>query len=90
MTRTMMAEASALWDLLRQSTDPAAADALKNAVEVAPDRSLNRINPLVFAAEHGLNEEAAIGALVHAARLGSIGSRLFTSLGLRRNPKSRK
>src|SRR5271165_2265525 len=67
---TMMAEASALWDLLRQTTDPAAADALKNAVEVAPDRSLNRINPLVFAAERGLGEEAAIGALVHAARLG--------------------
>jgi class 3 adenylate cyclase len=65
-----MAEATALWDLLRQAADPAVADALKTTVETESDRSLNRINPLVFAAEHGLNEEAAIGALVHAARLG--------------------
>ena len=67
-----MAEASALWDLLRQSADPVVADALKSAVETGSDRSLNRINPLAFAAEHGLNEEAAIGALVHAARLGLV------------------
>jgi class 3 adenylate cyclase len=67
-----MAEASALWDLLRQSADPAVADALKSAVETGSDRSLNRINPLAFAAERGLDEEAAIGALVHAARLGLV------------------
>src|SRR5208283_4043172 len=65
-----MAEASALWDLLRQATDPAVADALKAAVETGSDRSLNRINPLAFAERRGLNEEAAIGSLVHAARLG--------------------
>jgi class 3 adenylate cyclase len=65
-----MAEAAALWDLLRQTADPDAVTALKTAVESDPDRALNRINPLAFAAAHGLNEEAAIGALVHAARLG--------------------
>ena len=65
-----MAEATALWELLRQTADPTVADALKTAVETGSDRSLNRINPLAFAAERGLNEEAAIGALVHAARLG--------------------
>ncbi len=65
-----MAEATALWELLRQTADPKVADALKTAVETGSDRSLNRINPLAFAAERGLNEEAAIGALVHAARLG--------------------
>ena len=65
-----MAEATALWELLRQAADPIVTDALKRAVETGSDRSLNRINPLAFAAEHGLNEEAAIGALVHAARLG--------------------
>ena len=65
-----MPEATALWELLRQTADPSVADALKSAVETGSDRSLNRVNPLAFAAERGLNEEAVIGALVHAARLG--------------------
>ena len=64
-----MAEATALWELLRQTADPSVTDALKSAVETGSDRSLNRVNPLAFA-ERGLNEEAVIGALVHAARLG--------------------
>src|ERR1700735_1254215 len=66
---TTMAEATALWELLRQTADPSVTDALKSAVETGSDRSLNRVNPLAFA-ERGLNEEAVIGALVHAARLG--------------------
>ena len=65
-----MTEASALWDLLRQTADPTAAEALRTGVESAPDRALNRINPMVYAADNGLDEEATIGALVHAARLG--------------------
>ena len=65
-----MTEASALWDLLGQTADPSAAKALKSAVASAADRDLNRINPLVFASNHGLDEEATIGALVHASRLG--------------------
>jgi hypothetical protein len=63
-----MAEATALWELLRQTADPSVADALKSAVETGSVRSLNRVNPLALAVERGLNEEAAIGALVHAAR----------------------
>jgi len=65
-----MAESSALWDLLRQTADPDAVAALKLAVESDSDRALNRINPLAFASARGLSEEATIGALVHAARLG--------------------
>ncbi len=65
-----MAEASALWELLRQAADPAVADALRTAVETGPDRALSRINPLAFAAQHELGEEPVIGTLVHAARLG--------------------
>jgi class 3 adenylate cyclase len=65
-----MSEAAALWDLLSQTADPSAAETLKTEVASAPDLALNRINPLVFAENHGLNEEATIGALVHAARLG--------------------
>ena len=65
-----MADASALWGLLSQAADPAVAQALEKSVESDPDRNLSRINPLVFAAERGLDEEATIGGFVHAARLG--------------------
>ena len=65
-----MAEATALWELLRQTADPSVTDALKSAVATGSDWSLNRVNPLAFAAARGLNEKAVIGALVHAARLG--------------------
>ena len=65
-----MAEAIALWDLLRQTADPDAVAALKTAVDSDADRAVNRINPLAFAAARGLDEEAVIGSLVHAARLG--------------------
>lgn len=65
-----MADASALWDLLHQTAEPSAAEALKSAVSSASDRALNRINPLAFADSAGLDEDSAIGAFVHAARLG--------------------
>ena len=68
--RTAIAEATVLWELLRQTADPSVTDALKSAVETGSDRSLNRVNPLAFAVARGLNEEAVTGALVHAARLG--------------------
>jgi class 3 adenylate cyclase len=65
-----MSDVQALWDVLGQSANPAVAAALKSTVATGPDRALNRINALAFAAEHGLAEEPVIGALVHAARLG--------------------
>jgi class 3 adenylate cyclase len=65
-----MADANPLWGLLKQAADPSVAQALEKSVESDPDRALNRINPLAYAAEHGLDEEQAIGGLVHAARLG--------------------
>ncbi len=65
-----MSESSALWDLLSQAAEPSVAKALEAAALSDPDRALSRINPLVFAAERGLDEEATIGALIHAARLG--------------------
>ena len=65
-----MAEASALWELLRQAADPAVGDVLKTTVETEPDRALSRINPLAFAAKHQLGEELVISTLVHAARIG--------------------
>jgi len=68
-----MSDVQALWDVLGQSANPTVAAALKSAVATGTDRALNRINALAFAAEHGLAEEAVIGALVHAARLGLFG-----------------
>ena len=65
-----MAEASALWDLLREAAEPSVVEALKTSVESDPDRALNRINPLAYATARGLDEDATTGALVHAARLG--------------------
>jgi Family of unknown function (DUF5939) len=65
-----MADAQALFGLLRQTADPAMVEALKTSVEGDLDRALNRINPLTYAKAHGLDEELTIGGFVHAARLG--------------------
>ncbi len=66
----MTEEAEGLFTLLRQSSDPEAVAAIEALVREAPDRALCRINLLKFAAERGLDEEAAIAAFLHAARLG--------------------
>jgi len=65
-----MGEARALFTSLRQSADPAVTAAIERHVTDAPDRALSRINVLDFAARYGLDEERAIGAFLHAARLG--------------------
>ncbi|MGE5146722.1 MAG: DUF5939 domain-containing protein, partial [Candidatus Eiseniibacteriota bacterium] len=65
-----MDEAQGLFGVLRQSAEPAVADAIERAVKDAPDRALGRINPLAFAAEHKLDEEATIAGFLQAARLG--------------------
>ncbi|MBV8593748.1 MAG: adenylate/guanylate cyclase domain-containing protein [Caulobacteraceae bacterium] len=65
-----MAEASGLWDLLGQTADERVVAAIEADVASAPDRAVNRINPVVFAQSHGLSEEATISAFVHASRLG--------------------
>ena len=65
-----MSEAKNLFSVLRQSADPEAVDAIEKVVQDAPDRALCRINALDFAAKTGLDEERAIAAFLHAARLG--------------------
>jgi class 3 adenylate cyclase len=65
-----MSEAKNLFPLLHQSADPSAAAAIEGLVRDAPDRALSRINVLDFAAKTGLDEERAIAAFLHAARLG--------------------
>ena len=65
-----MADMQALFGLLRQTADPAVAEALKTSVETDSDRALNRINALTYAKQHRLDEEETIAGFVHAARLG--------------------
>jgi hypothetical protein len=65
-----VSESEALFSVLRQSADADCVAAIERAVREALDRDLCRINPLSFAAKHGLDEELAIAAFLHAARLG--------------------
>jgi class 3 adenylate cyclase len=66
----MSSETETLFTLLRQSAEPAVADAIESLVREAPDRDLCRVNALAFATRHGFGEEAVIAAFLHASRLG--------------------
>src|SRR6201984_77000 len=65
-----MNEAGNLFTLLRQSADPEAAGAIEELVRDAPDRALCRINVIDFARQSRVDEERAVAAFLHAARLG--------------------
>jgi class 3 adenylate cyclase len=65
-----VSETEALLSVLRQSADPDCVAAIEGAIRDAPDRDLCRVNVLDFAVKHGLDEERAIAAFLHAARLG--------------------
>src|ERR1700722_588372 len=65
-----MSETEALFSVLRQSSDPACASAIEEAVRDALDRDLCRVNPLSFAAKRGVDEERTIAAFLDASRLG--------------------
>ena len=63
-------ETEALFSILRQLAAPEAAKAIESLVLEGSDRALCRVNALDFAAKRGLDEEGAIAAFLHAARLG--------------------
>jgi class 3 adenylate cyclase len=65
-----VSESEALFGVLRQSADADCVAAIERLISDAPDRDLCRVNVIAFAAKHGLNEERAIAAFLHAARLG--------------------
>src|SRR6266403_343296 len=65
-----MSEAKSLYSVLRQSADPDTVAAIEELVRDAPDRALSRVNVLDFAAKTDIDEERAIAAFLHAARLG--------------------
>ena len=56
--------------MLRHSAQPDIVDAIERLVLEAPDRKLNRVNVLAFAADQGFDEEQVINAFLHGSRLG--------------------
>src|SRR6476659_7696638 len=65
-----MSEVQTQFSLLKQTADPAVADAIQRLVETGEDHELNRINVLDFSARTGLDEERVISGFLHASRMG--------------------
>src|SRR5450755_2593886 len=65
-----MSEIQAQLSLLKQTADPAVAEAIGRLIENGADHELNRINVLDFSARTGLDEERVISGFLHASRLG--------------------
>jgi class 3 adenylate cyclase len=65
-----MNDITAQFAILKQSADPAVADAIAKLIDTGADHELNRINALDFAGRRGFDEERAISAFLHASRLG--------------------
>src|SRR5882757_677416 len=65
-----MSDTEPLFDTLRNSADQDVVAAIEAVIRNGTDRQLCRINVLIFAAEHGLNEQKTIDGFLHAARLG--------------------
>src|SRR3954467_15291919 len=58
------------FSVLKQTADPAVADAIRELIENGEDHELNRINVLDFSTRTGLDEERVISGFLHASRLG--------------------
>src|SRR3954462_14975517 len=65
-----MSDPQAQFSVLRQTADPAVADAIRQLIETGEDHELNRINVLDFSKHTGLDEERSISGFLHASRLG--------------------
>src|SRR5213593_4184738 len=65
-----MSDIEAQISLLKQTADPAVADAIRDLIENGEDHELNRVNVLDFSKRTGLDEERVISGFLHASRLG--------------------
>ena len=65
-----MSDIKAQFSVLKQTADPAVADAILRLIEHGEDHELNRINVLDFSGRTGLDEERVISGFLHASRLG--------------------
>jgi class 3 adenylate cyclase len=64
-----MSDTKAQFLALRQTADPAVADAIQQLIETGADHKLNRVNVLDFSKRTGLDEERVISGFLHASRL---------------------
>ena len=65
-----MSDIQAQFSVLKQTADPAVADAILCLIDRGKDHELNRVNVLDFAKKNGLDEERVISGFLHASRLG--------------------
>jgi class 3 adenylate cyclase len=65
-----MTDIQAQFSILKQTADPAVADAIVQLIENGEDHELNRINALDFSRRGGFDEERVISGFLHASRLG--------------------
>src|SRR3954467_6771385 len=65
-----MSDIQAQFSVLKQTADPAVADAIARLIDEGEDHELNRVNVLDFARRTGLDEERVISGFLHASRLG--------------------
>ena len=65
-----MTASQTLFGILRQSADADCVAAVERLVADGLDHQLSRINVLAFAQSHELDDEKAIAAFLHAARIG--------------------
>jgi class 3 adenylate cyclase len=65
-----MSDTQAQFSALKQTADPAVADAIQHLIATGADHELNRINVLDFSTRTGLDEERVISGFLHASRLG--------------------
>jgi class 3 adenylate cyclase len=65
-----MSDIEAQISVLKQTADPAVADAIMQLIDEGEDHELNRINVLDFSKRTGLDEERVISGFLHASRLG--------------------
>ncbi len=65
-----MSDFDAQISVLKQTADPAVANAIGQLIKTGDDAELNRINALDFSARSSLDEEKVISGFLHASRLG--------------------
>src|SRR6266478_3006911 len=65
-----MSDIKSQFSVLKQTADPAVADAIARLIADGEDHELNRINALDLSKRTGLDEERVISGFLHASRLG--------------------
>jgi class 3 adenylate cyclase len=65
-----MSDIQAQFSVLKQTADPAVAEAILQLIRDGEDHELNRVNVLDFAKRTGLDEERVISGFLHASQLG--------------------